>query len=295
MIRTFLAVAALIAAAAPAAMAQTAPTPVVAAPMVQLPHVSVTAIGAGPPVLLIPGLATPRAVWDGVAPVLAKTHRVYLVQVNGFGGDDPRANLSDGVLDGIVGDLNDFIVTQKLERSAVIGHSLGGLAGMLLAARHPDAVGRLMVVDALPFIGAIIAPGRTAAEIGPQAATMRDAIAAKHGNSRPPVTTDPGGIWSNHPAGRIRVANWSNAADQRVVARAMYDDLTTDATPDLARIRARPFTVLYATGAGPIATAIWGKAYAGSPATLEPVADSYHFIMLDQPAAFAAAVDRFLK
>ncbi len=294
MIRTFLAVSALIA-AAPAAMAQTAPTPVVAAPMVQLPHVSVTAIGAGPPVILIPGLATPRAVWDGIAPALAKTHRVYLVQVNGFGGDDPRANLSDAVLDGIVGDLNDFIVRQKLQRPAVIGHSLGGLAGMLLAARDPDAVGRLMVVDALPFIGAIIAPGRTAAEIGPQAATMRDAIAATHGNYRPPVTTDPGGIWSNHPAGRIRVANWSNAADQRVVARAMYDDLTTDATADLASIRARPFTVLYATGAGPIATTIWGKAYAGSPATLEPVADSYHFIMLDQPAAFAAAVDRFLK
>ncbi len=294
MIRTFLALSALIA-AAPAVMAQTAPASVAATPMVQLPHVSITAIGEGPPVMLIPGLATPRAVWDGIAPALAKTHRVYLVQVNGFGGDDPRANLSDGVLDGIVGDLNDFIVRQKLERPAVIGHSLGGLAGMLLAARHPTAVGRLMVIDALPFIGVIIAPGRTAAEIGPQAAAMRDAITATHGNPRPPVTTDPGGIWSNHPAGRIRVANWSNAADQRVVARAMYDDLTTDATADLANIRARPFTVLYATGAGPIATAIWGKAYAGSPATLEPVADSYHFIMLDQPAAFAAAVDRFLK
>ena len=52
-------------------------------------HISIETIGKGSPVILIPGLSRPRAVWDGVAPELAKTHRVILVQVNGFGGDDP--------------------------------------------------------------------------------------------------------------------------------------------------------------------------------------------------------------
>ncbi len=292
MIRLALAAAML---AVPPAFARTDAAPVAPAPVTQLPHISIVAIGAGPPVLLIPGLATPRAVWDGIAPTLAKTHRVYLVQVNGFGGDDPRANLTGSVLDGMVADLAGFVEREKLGRPAVIGHSLGGLAGMLLAARHPDSVGRLMVVDALPFIGTILAPGATATSIAPRAEAMRQAIAATHGQARPLVTTDPGGIWSNTPAGRIRVANWSNAADPRVVAQAMADDMTTDTTADLGRITAKPFTVLYATGAGPMATAIWSRAYANSPATLEPVADSYHFIMLDQPAAFAAAMERFLK
>lgn len=292
MIRLALAAAML---AVPPAFARSDAAPVAPAPVTQMPHISIVAIGAGPPVLLIPGLATPRAVWDGIAPTLAKTHRVYLVQVNGFGGDDPRANLTGSVLDGVVADLAGFVAREKLGKPAVIGHSLGGLAGMLLAARHPDSVGRLMVVDALPFIGTILAPGATATSIAPRAEAMRQAIAATHGQARPVVTTDPGGIWSNTPAGRIRVANWSNAADPRVVAQAMADDMTTDTTADLGRITAKPFTVLYATGAGPMATAIWSRAYAGSPATLEPVADSYHFIMLDQPAAFAAAVERFLR
>ncbi len=292
MIRLALAAAML---AVPPAFARTDAVPVAPAPVTQLPHISIVAIGAGPPVLLIPGLATPRAVWDGIAPTLAKTHRVYLVQVNGFGDDDPRANLSGSVLDGMVADLAGFVAREKLGKPAVIGHSLGGLAGMVLAARHPDSVGRLMVVDALPFIGTILAPGATATSIAPRAEAMRQAIAATHGQARPVVTTDPGGIWSNTPAGRIRVANWSNAADPRVVAQAMADDMTTDATADLGKITAKPFTILYATGAGPMATAIWRRAYAGSPATLEPVADSYHFIMLDQPAAFAAAVERFLR
>ncbi len=274
------------------ALAQPAPP---SAATVQLSRISIVATGEGGPVILIPGLASPRGVWDDIVPVLAKTHRVYTVQVNGFGGDDPRANLQGAVLDGMVAELAGFIADRKLGKPAVIGHSLGGLAAMRLAASHPDAVGRLMVVDALPFIGTIVAPGSTAETIRPQADRMRTAIAATHGQPRPEVTADPGGIWSNTVAGRIRVANWSRAADPRVVAQAMYDDMTTDATADLAKITARPFTVLYATGAGPMATTIWERAYAGSPATLEPVADSYHFIMVDQPKAFATAVERFLS
>ena len=60
----------------------------------RLAHISVVSIGSGDPVVLIPGLASPRAVWDGIAPELARGHRVLLVQVNGFGGDDPGANRS---------------------------------------------------------------------------------------------------------------------------------------------------------------------------------------------------------
>src|SRR4051794_39221501 len=83
--------------------------PAQAAPLGQaeqrLGHISIETIGKGDPVVLIPGLSSPRAVWDGVAPELAKSHQLLLVQVNGFAGDDPGANLQAGVLDGIVGDL----------------------------------------------------------------------------------------------------------------------------------------------------------------------------------------------
>src|SRR5690349_20946792 len=77
-------------AAAPAAATASAET--------RLPHISVRSIGRGDPVVLIPGLGTPREVWDAITPELARHHRVLLVQVNGFGGDDPGANLQDGVI-----------------------------------------------------------------------------------------------------------------------------------------------------------------------------------------------------
>src|SRR4051812_41625505 len=79
-------------------------------------HISIMVTGAGSPVFLIPGLSSPREVWDGVVPDLAKNHTVYLVQVNGFGaGDSPGANLQPGVLDAVVSDLNNYIVGEKIK------------------------------------------------------------------------------------------------------------------------------------------------------------------------------------
>ena len=123
-----------------------------AAPAEQrLPYISIQVIGKGPTVVLIPGLSTPRSVWDGIAPGLARDHRVVLVQVNGFAGDSPGDNLKPGVLNGIVTDLHSYLAAHHLGRAAVIGHSMGGLAALMFAHAHPDQLDRVMVVDALPF------------------------------------------------------------------------------------------------------------------------------------------------
>lgn len=261
-------------------------------PPTTTPHLTIVTKGKGPHVILIPGLSSPRAVWDGVAPELARTHTLHLVQVRGFGGDNPGDNADPGVIDGIVADLDGYIARQQLKKPAVIGHSMGGLAAMMLAARHPNRVGRLMVVDALPFIGPLFG-ARDVAAITPQAQNMRAMVLAGP-TDQPPVTADPGGIWSITPKGRITVANWARAADPVVTAQAMYEDAMTDMRPELTNIVAKPFTVLYATGAGPRAKSLWEHEYAGSSADLIAIPDSYHFIMLDQPARFAGEIKAFL-
>ena len=134
---------------------------------VRMDHISVTETGKGSPVILIPGLSSPRAVWDGVVPELAKSHRVILVQVNGFAGDDAGANLKPGVLDGIVGDLHGYIAQHKLQGAAVVGHSMGGLVGLMLAKAQPGDVGKLMIVDSLPWYGMLFGPGATVDAVKP--------------------------------------------------------------------------------------------------------------------------------
>lgn len=276
------------------------PTPAIAAPAnsVQMDHVSVQVMGAGKPVILIPGLSSPRVVWAGVVPELAKRHRVYLVQVNGFGGDDPRANLEPGVIAGVVADIHRLIAAEKLQGAAVVGHSMGGLAGLMLAKAHPADVGRLMVVDALPYVGVIFAPGATVAAIEPTAATMRDRMAAQHG--KPGDAAGAAQIAATQaitPAAQAQVAKWILAADPRVSAQAFYEDATTDLRPELGSI-ATPITLVYPWSARlPKARAegFYRGEYAQAPnVRFADVGDSGHFVMLDQPGAFAQTLAAFL-
>ena len=265
---------------------------------VRMDHISIETIGSGAPVILIPGLSSPRAVWDGVAPELAKGHRVVLVQVNGFGGDDPGANLTQGILDGVVADLDSYITRNKLQGAAVVGHSMGGLVGLMLAQAHPADVGKLMVVDSLPYIGDIFLPGATVAQIEPQAKMMRDKQLASYGRpANDAAATATANTLALKPDSRAKVAAWFKQADPRVSGEAMYEDMTTDLRPDMAAI-ATPITLVYPWSAQlpkEKADAYYKAEYAKAPnVTFVPVGDSAHFVMLDQPAAFQAALDAFL-
>ncbi|HEX8415658.1 MAG TPA: alpha/beta hydrolase, partial [Sphingomicrobium sp.] len=183
----------------------------------RLPHISIVSMGTGDPVVLIPGLASPRAVWDGVAPELAKTHRVLLVQVNGFGGDAPGDNAKEGVLAGAEADLAAYLSREKISRPAVIGHSMGGLLGMMLAKDHPEAVGKLMVVDALPFFGTIMSPDATVESVRPIAEQLRAMVINGPAPSRAPPNM------SLRETGNAKVLQWSLGSDKAVMGQALYE------------------------------------------------------------------------
>ncbi len=278
------------------------PAAATAAPEERMDHISVSVIGHGSPVILIPGLASPRAVWDGVASDLAKTHRVILVQVNGFGGDDPGANLKPGVLDGIVADIHAYQAKNALTGAAVVGHSMGGLVGMMLARAHPGDVGKLMIVDSLPYFAVLMAPpgiDPTPAMVAPQAAMMRDRVTASYGKplSDEAATAQTRGL-ALKPESIARMVGWARTADARVTGQAMYEDLTTDLRPDLAALTL-PITLVYPWNATmptkTMADAFYRRQYAAAPnISYVDIGDSAHFIMLDQPTAFAAALAAFV-
>ena len=286
---------ALPAAAAPAAEPVAAP----ATPEVRLPHISVTIVGEGPAVVFIPGLSSPRATWDSATAQLQGHHKLVLVQVNGFAGDDPGANLQPGILAGIVADLHAYLQREKAGPVKLVGHSMGGLVGMMFAAAHPEQVSALMIVDALPFFPVLMDPNATVEQAKPIAAMMRVKVASAYGK---PV--DPKAVEANvkslalKPASLEKMKAWAGAADPRVTAGALYDDMITDARPLLPAIKA-PITVVVpwsASAFGREATlAFYAKQYAGAAqAKFADIAEAGHFVMLDQPEAFAAALDAFI-
>jgi|GEM_PF-1034179 len=95
------------------------------------------------------------------------------------------------------------------------------------------------------------------------------------------------------PRGRVNAAL---ASDRSVTAQAVRALMTTDVRPELHRITA-PLTIVYVwhRAYGVAAEAIdelFRTAYFGaSGIRLERIDGSFHFIMFDQPAAVAAAVN----
>lgn len=270
---------------------------------------SVEIRGNGPDVILIPGLSTPRVVWEETVTAFEGCYRLHSVQLRGF-GDAAGVNAEGPVLEPFILELADYIDDEIVNKGrpapAIVGHSMGGLSGLMIAARYPNLAGRLMVVDAVPFIGTIFGADSVEA-IRPRADRMKAMIVASYKADAPkpvlkdcdnPAEVTAMGNLSNHPRGLCLIQNWTAQSDPRVVAQSLYDDMVADLRPELAKITA-PVTLLYAQDdramTEAMAKAAFEPQYVGTP-NFKPVMikGSYHFIMLDQPEKFRAELNAFL-
>ena len=257
------------------------PAPAAAAKPFAPTRFSVVVQGSGPDVVLIPGLTGSRDVWKGSVAAVPG-YRYHLVQVAGFAGTPPRGNARGNVVAPLAEEIARYIAARGLKRPAIVGHSMGGTVAMMVAARHPDRVGRVMVVDMLPQPAGII--GGDATGLRGFADSLRD------------LSATPGGRRLVESAIRL-FGNPESGADPDVTARATHELALTDLTPELPRIGA-PLTVLYASldpSRRAADDARYRAAYRGKRgARLVRIDDSGHMIMYEQPARFRAELRAFL-
>ncbi len=257
------------------------------------------AAGKAPDVILIPGLASSREVYSAEVKLLSPNYRLHRVQVAGFAGEPAGQNASGPILGPVVEQLHQYVVANKLEHPAVIAHSMGGLMALMLADAHPEDVGKLLIVDTFPFYGIVFGPAATVESLKPQAQAIHDALLGQTAEQFAATAPQFAAQMVASPEGIKVVAAGSIASDRRVFANAMMEDMSTDMRGKIASIKT-PTTVIYpymaAQGTKETMDALYAGAYAGMPNVhLTRIDDSKHFIMLDQPAAFHAAVMTFLS
>ena len=107
---------------------------------------------SGTPVVLLHGFIESADTWAGTARILARDHRVYAIDLDGYGFTQrvapyDTAHLTSQVL--------SFISVMHLRRPLVVGHSSGAAVAAAVALADPGSVGGVMFLDGdgLPLNG----------------------------------------------------------------------------------------------------------------------------------------------
>jgi len=241
---------------------------------------SVEVRGRGPDVILIPGLTAGREMWSATANAIPG-YRYHLIQVSGFAGEPARGNRTGQIVSPLADEIARYIIDRGLDRPAIVGHSMGGTLGMMIAARNPTLLGRIMVVDMLPQPAALF--GGSASGWAPVA----DLLGTQGGRR----------LFGSFMAVFSPPDSGNRLSDPDVVARVTRELMRTDLTAQLPRIRTA-LTVIYASPDARARAAIdreFAAAYAQARnARLLRVDDSGHMVMLDQPVRFRTALRAFL-
>ena len=256
--------------------------------------------GKGKPILMIPGLGCHGSVWDETVQNLNDGYEYHVVTLPGFAGQEPIE--TDTYLETIGDELINYLEKNKLKRSVVVGHSLGGFLALYIGASEPDLVSKLVVVDGLPFLGGIQNPAATPESVKDMAVMMRTNMENQTKEQYEAMQPMMLKSMMNSDEDIETVMEWGRQSDSKTVAQAMYELYQIDLREDLAKIKA-PTLVLGA----------W-IAYQNFGSTRESTMNLYkaqftnlkeyrlemtdvgkHFIMWDDPTFFYAQVNQFLN
>ena len=106
-----------------------------------------TCIGTGADVLLVHGWASSGRMWLELMRTLGHQYRFWAVDLCGFG----ESSLPDGDctldMEMHTATLVQFCRAHDIHPHAIIGHSMGGLLALKLAAEHPDLAERLVLMS----------------------------------------------------------------------------------------------------------------------------------------------------
>lgn len=254
--------------------------------------------GLGDTTLFIPGLtSSPTHFQSAISSELVG--QAHWITLAGFAGV-PAATASETFVDDAATALVDYIVAEDLTDLQLVGHSLGGVLSLIVAARLPDRIDGVLIVDSVPFLPALFQPSMTEDAASAQANMMRRQMEQMAPDQFLNMMRAGLPRQATSAASQTLVFEDIAASDQATIAIAMSNLMSTDYSSVLPQITA-PVTVLVPhndfIGQDEEAwKARYQSLYTGlTTAEFVIIPDSRHFIQLDQPQAFEEALTKFLE
>jgi pimeloyl-ACP methyl ester carboxylesterase len=247
--------------------------------------------GEGPTVLLLHGLGGAASNWAVVAPQLVRDHRVLVPDLPGHGGSTPLAAPPE-TLDPFA-DRVAQLLEQQGARALAVGHSLGGVVALRLAARHPALVRGLLLAGC----AGIVSTTRRAERLLMLAATMKPGRRIARWRRAIARTPSLRSLALGNVSAADPLAMSAAAANGFLAGSGLYSDLRaagdalvrTDPRLDLGRVRCAALVLHGARDAQvPLADAFEYARRLQAP--LRVVADCGHLVIGERPAAVLDAI-----
>jgi len=242
--------------------------------------------GSGEPVFLFPGFTSTGEVWEDVMGELAENFEVHIFTFAGFGGVAP---IETPWLPKIKAAVQDYVREQHLKEMVIIGHSMGGTLGLWLATENPGLYKKIIIVDALPAMGALIIPDYKSENIVYENPYNTQLLQMSDADFATMAAQMASGMTMNKDK-QDMLQKWIMETDRETYVYGYTDLLKLDLREDLTKINI-PVTILGATHP-------YGKETAEknfleqyknlADYTLDFAKNSGHFIMFDQPEWFLA-------
>jgi pimeloyl-ACP methyl ester carboxylesterase len=257
--------------------------------------------GSGPLLLLIHGMGGTFENWQAVIEPLALRHTVIAPDLPGHGASAPGAG--DYSIGALAAGLRDLLIALGHERATLVGHSLGGGIAMQFAYQFPEMAERLVLVSS-GGLGPEVSPILRAAAL-PGADLFIAATAGTGGRAVSVVARGLASIGLQPNADVAEVARGYASLADRDRRAAFLAALRSVIGTGGQRVHAGDR--LYLAEGMPVLI-IWGErdpiipvhhaesAHDAIPGSrLEVFAGVGHLPQIEAPAAFIAAIERFIS
>jgi pimeloyl-ACP methyl ester carboxylesterase len=238
--------------------------------------------GSGsPPVVLVHGWTCDHTYFEPQREHFRSRHRVVSVDLRGHGeSDKPKQEYS---IAGFADDVAWLCGELGLERPIVVGHSMGGMTALELAARHPGLPRAIVACDS-----PIVPPAPLVANLGAVAEQFR---APDWRPAHRAFLADALFVAADDPGRKEKILKDMTSYPDHVTLGCFEAIVSADTAGALTRCRV-PFLYIFAQN--PLADAARLRELCPTAVTGQTVGAG-HFHQLEVPDQVNAMIDRFLR
>lgn len=240
-------------------------------------------------VVFLAGLGTSSKVWEETMADLCQSKTCYAISFSGFAGSKAQTNLSLPLWEN---DIVKFLKDKKIKKLVLVGHSLGGMLALKIAADHPDIISKL-VVDAFPSPSALFNPNFKSQENVDCAPLIKQFTSMNDDQFYNFQKTNISQMVSDKTRMEI-VLDWFVKSDRETFGKIYCEFLNFDLRENLSRIK-RPTLILLQPAFKAKETEVKEQYSALKNANIKYAGKGLHFIMYDDRDWFIKSLQTFLK